>query len=72
MGRYGRPKMGARNNTIQVQNLNEKSMVKFLRECIAYLQGPLIKGIKGDTELINLRDEMLGHLNQTMFLFTLH
>lgn len=72
MGRYGRPKMGARNNTIQVQNLNEKSMVKFLRDCIAYLQGPLIKGIKGDTELINLRDEMLGHLNQTMFLFTLH
>jgi hypothetical protein len=73
MGQYGRPKMGARNNTIQIQNLNEKSMVKFLRDCIAYLQGPLVKGLKKtDTQLINLRDEMLGHLNQTMFLFTLH
>jgi hypothetical protein len=72
MGRYGRPKMGSRNNTYKLQNLTEKSMIKFLKECIYYLEGPLVKKLKPtDTDLVNLRDEMLGDLNQVMYLFTL-
>jgi hypothetical protein len=72
MGRYGRPKIGSRNNSYKLQNLNEKSMIKFLKECIYYLEGPLVKKLKPtDTDLVNLRDEMLGDLNQVMYLFTL-
>jgi hypothetical protein len=73
MGQYGRPKMMSRNNTIRIQNMNEKSMVKFLHECMYYLQGPLVKKLKPtDTQLMNLRDEMLSELNKVMYLFTLH
>jgi hypothetical protein len=73
MGHYGRPKMTSRNNSYKLQNLNEKGMIKFLKDCIGYLQGPLVKKLKAtDTELVNLRDEMLADLNQVMYLFTLH
>ena len=73
MGTYGRPKMTARNSATRVQNLNEKSIVKFLRACIGYLETDLVKKLKpSDTDLVNLRDEMLGELNQLMYLFTLH
>jgi len=72
MGHYGRPKMASRNSTIQIKNMNVKSIIKFLRECVAYLQGPLVKKLKPtDTELVNLRDEMLAGLHQVMYLFTL-
>ena len=72
MGQYGRPKMASRNNTIHIQNMNEKSMIKFLKECMYYLQGPLVKKLKPtDTQLLNLRDEMLSELNKVMYLFTL-
>ncbi len=72
MGKYGRPRMNARTGTVKVMNLNEKSAAKFVRSCIAHLQGPLVKGLKPtDTDLVNLRDEMLGHLNQLMYLCSL-
>ena len=73
MGRYGRPKMTSRNNSYKLQNLTEKTMINFLKDCIYYLEGPLVKKLKPvDTDLVNLRDEMLADLNQVMYLFTLH
>jgi DNA-directed RNA polymerase specialized sigma subunit len=73
MGRYGRPKMTSRNNTVQVKNLSEANVVRFIKQCITYLQSELVKGLKPqDTDLINLRDEMLADLNQLLYLFTLH
>jgi len=72
MGRYGRPKMAARNNAIRVQNMNTKMMTKFIKECVGYIQGPLVKKLQEtDTELVNLRDEMLAGLNKVQYLFTL-
>ena len=73
MGRYGRPKMTSRNNMVQVKNLSEANVVRFIKQCITYLQSELVKGLKPqDTDLINLRDEMLADLNQLLYLFTLH
>lgn len=73
MGRYGRPRMTPRTGTTTVRNLSEKSIVQFLRSAIAHLQGPFGKGLKPhDTDLLNLRDELLGTLNQLLYLFTLH
>jgi DNA primase large subunit len=72
MGKYGRPKMISRNNTIRVQNLSEGSIVRFIKTCIQHLIKELPKGLKPtDTDLVNLRDEMLGELNQLLYLFTL-
>lgn len=73
MGKYGRPRMTARNNTIRITNLSETSIVKFIKTCIAYLLGDLSKKLKPqDTDLMNIRDEMLAELNQLLYLFTLH
>ena len=72
MGKYGRPKLTARSNTIRITNMSEASIVKFIGAAIKYLQGPLVKHLApGDTDLVNLRDEMLGELNKILYLFTL-
>jgi hypothetical protein len=72
MGKYGRPKVTGATNSIRVQNMNEKTAGRFIHGCIAHLQGPLVKRLKPtDTDLINLRDEMLGELNKILYLFTL-
>lgn len=73
MGKYGRPKMTAKNATVHVSNLSEKSIVGFIKKSIQLLQTVCVKGLKEtDTDLFNIRDEMLGDLNQLLYLFTLH
>jgi hypothetical protein len=73
MGKYGRPKMTAGTNTVKVSNLSEASIVKFIKQCIKYLVGTIPKGLREtDTDLFNIRDEMLAELNQLLYLFSLH
>jgi DNA-binding ferritin-like protein len=72
MGKYGRPKMTAKTNTVKVANLSEKNISTFITQCIKVLQTTLVKHLKQeDTDLFNLRDEMLGELHQLQYLFTL-
>ena len=72
MGKYGRPNITKSTNTIQVKNMADKSAMKFIKDCIAHLSGPFTKSIKvTDTDLLNIKDEMLGELNQLLYLFTL-
>jgi DNA-binding ferritin-like protein len=73
MGKYGRPKLTSRSNTIKLQNLSEASIVKFVKQCIVYLKTGLVKSLSAaDTDLVNIRDEMLSDLDQLLYLFTLH
>jgi hypothetical protein len=73
MGKYGRMKMTPKTGTFKVENLTDKKAVTFVKECIQILNGPLVKDLdpKRDTDLFNIRDEMLGDLNQLLYLFTL-
>jgi DNA-binding ferritin-like protein len=72
MGKYGRPNITKTTNTIQVRNMADKSAMKFIKDCIAHLTGPFTKSLKvTDTDLLNIRDEILGELNQLLYLFTL-
>ena len=72
MGKYGRPRLSAQTNTIKLQNLSEGSIVKFIKACIKALTNDLARGLKPtDTDLLNLRDEMLGELDQLLYLFSL-
>lgn len=72
IGKYGRPKMDASTNTTTVQNLSEGTVVKYIHKYIAYMTETLVKRLKKtDTDLLNLRDEMVGELNQLLYLFTL-
>jgi hypothetical protein len=73
MGKYGRPRMTPRTNTVKVSNMTETSALKFVKGCIGELQGPITKSLNPskDTDLLNIRDEMLGDLNQLLYLFSL-
>ena len=72
MGKYGRPNITRTTNTVVVKNMSEKTAVKFVKECIGYLNINLTKSLKGlDTDLSNIRDEMLADLNKLLYLFTL-
>jgi len=73
IGKYGRPKITGKNAEITLHNLTEPGVIRVINAAIKYLQGPLTKSLKAvDSDLINIRDEMIGELNQLLYLFTLH
>lgn len=73
MGNYGRMKLTGDNARITLMNLSETSIVRFIKRCIDYLENDLVKKLKPtNTDLINIRDEMLAELNQLLYLFTLN
>jgi hypothetical protein len=73
MGKYGRMKLSGQTASIHLRNLSETSIVKFIKTCITYLNKDLVSRLReDDTDLVNIRDEMLGELNQLLYLFSLH
>jgi hypothetical protein len=72
IGKYGRPKMTGKNATIAVHNLSEAGAVRLIGAAVKYLHGPLTRTLKPvDTDLMNIRDEIVADLNQLLYLFTL-
>jgi len=72
IGKYGRPRITGKNATISLQNLTEAGATRLIQAAVRYLQGPLTKSLKaGDTDLANIRDEIVGELHQLLYLFTL-
>jgi hypothetical protein len=72
MGKYGRPTITRATNTIQIKNMADKTAMKFIKDCLEYINGPLTLSLKAtDTELINVKDEMLAELNKLLYLFSL-
>jgi hypothetical protein len=71
-GKYGRSKVSGKNSVVTLHNLTEAGAVRLVNSAIKYLQGPLTKTLKPiDTDLMNIRDEMIADLNQLLYLFTL-
>lgn len=69
MGRYGRPKV---TGSIKLHNFSEEAARKFVAKETKYLANELPRKIgKSDTDLLNVRDEILGELNKVLYLFTL-
>jgi hypothetical protein len=73
MGKYGRPKFGGRTSSIKIRNFHDKEAPALLKSAIDWLTHKLPKHLKQtDTDLLNIRDEILGDLNKSLYLFTLH
>lgn len=74
IGKYGRKKLNATHGTMHIANLTEPGAVRFIKAAIRYTESTLIKGLnkERDTDLINIRDEIIAALNQLLYLFTLH
>ena len=69
MGRYGRPKV---SGSIKLHNFSESAAKAFVAKETKYLSSELPRKIgKNDTDLLNLRDTILGDLTKVLYLFTL-
>lgn len=73
LGKYGRSRLTGKNATLTLHNLTEAGATRLITSAIKYIQGPLTRSLNElDTDLVSLRDEMVGELNQLLYLFTLH
>jgi hypothetical protein len=69
MGRYGRPHV---RKTLPVKNLTVPGIRGFIAKSGVWLSTKLPHMVKRtDTDLLNIRDEILADLNQIKYLFTL-
>lgn len=70
MGKYGRP---SSIGTIKLHNYNPSNVRSFVKQESTWLSNVLPKKLKsGDTDLLNIRDNILGDLSKTAYLFTLN
>lgn len=71
IGKYGRS-FNKRESNIVVKLLDDRNIGAYLDGAIKFLVSEFPKLVKkDDTDLINIRDEMLAKLNTTKYLFTL-
>lgn len=72
MGKYGRPVMMSGEQTLSVKKMTDSEFVTYLKGCVIYFQSQLPNLIgKADTDLLNIRDEIVGEINQALYLCTL-
>ena len=74
IGKYCRKRLVGADAKISVNNLTEAGATRFITSAIRYCQSSLVKGLSKvhDTDLLNLKDELVGTLNQLLYLFTFH
>ena len=71
MGKYGRFILNDETNTLQLSNLSDidiKGLINTTREALVQFTEQLDSS---DTDLLNLRDEILGLVNKYSYLFTM-
>jgi DNA-binding ferritin-like protein len=70
MGKYGRPNITT--ETVNIKNMSDEEFIMYLKNSKVYLQKILPNFFtESDTDLLNIRDEILASLNKTLYLFTL-
>jgi len=71
-GKYGKIPIGS--TTINIRTLtDDDTAADFIQKCIHFLSNITEEDTNlsiNDTDLLNIRDEMVGLLNQTLYLFT--
>lgn len=71
IGRYSKPSFDG-NIDLKIKELNDEDADSTLQKYIQFLKMEVPKYVKpSDTDLLNIRDEMLGLLNKTQYLFNL-
>lgn len=72
IGKYGKPSLNSKTGRITLRNFNDKEAPVLLKQAVDWMTYKLPQLLKKtDTDLLNIRDEILAHLNQTLYLFTL-
>lgn len=70
MGAFSRPVLRSGSN-IPIQNMNKTKYVRLLRSAQEYLRSDIQKIIEKNSELLNIRDEILSELDQALYMATL-
>lgn len=71
MGRYQRPNFSG-GFKLNIPELSDNKASDIIIEYINFLKNELPTHLKeNDTDLLNIRDEMLSNLNKNLYLFTL-
>lgn len=71
-GKYGRFSLDQNNSKISLMIEDNNQIIDFIKNFIKFLTNDLPKYVEStDTDLLNLRDEMLGESNKLLYLFTL-
>lgn len=72
IGKYGRPKLTGAQATLKLHNLTDAGATALCKSSVNYMLKQLVKGlVDADSDLISLRDDMLGLMHQLLYLFTL-
>ena len=72
MGRYGRVDFGTRGTTLKLRDVSSANLVKTLRAAASFLTKSLPGRIsRSDTDLLTLRDDILGAIRKAQYLLTL-
>lgn len=71
IGRYKRPTFGG-SIKLYISEMGDDAVVELLKDYVKFLKIQVPKELKSsDTDLLNIRDEMVALLNRTLYLFTL-
>ena len=71
IGRYGRPVFSGKTSRIPLKNINDAGAVDILKNAITWMTERLPAYLKKtDTDLFNIRDTILGDMNQLLYLLT--
>jgi hypothetical protein len=77
-GKYGRVYLDTSNNKVVLGNNSDEQIIEFMKKFAEYLieEIPKILDSKKDSDLLNIRDEILGDINKNLaascYLFTLN
>lgn len=72
MGRYKRPEFKSTFN-VQVKQFDDENIEDVLSEYVQFLKYDVPNYLKeSDTDIMNIRDEIMGEINKTLYLFTLN
>ena len=71
-GKYG--KGGITSVDCSADLLSDSSIISFLKEAVMFLKDLVKNGYlkESDTDLLNIRDDLVGQINKTLYLFTFH
>jgi len=70
IGGHARPVLKT-GTSIPIQNMTKSKYIKLLKQAQDYLRGDLDKIIAKNSELLNIRDEILGEIDRALYLSTL-
>lgn len=71
MGKYGRIEAKGGSTTVDLFNTDQLPIDGFVDNAVNYLAALEIPDKNADTDLMNIRDEMLAELNKLKYLLTL-